>query len=367
MLEDLCMQIFRRIKFIRYILLFIVMNMALSFLLEPADGASGVMWKEYYLEDEIDTIFVGSSVSESTFNPYVFDEILGVKSFNMGTPSQAVPQTLQTIESALKDHDIKTVIFGMNYSTFKYSVYDEAELTFHKARVRNMESLRTYTESIKYMLSEELRGSEKSINFLFPWLYNRIELNAASILTNVKGKLHIGSNNSEKEKETSKKGFQNTAEGVFNYDNMWERNSFRMYDAEFDADMLETFEKLVKFCKEKGVELIVVATPHPPFDVVSCHEFYEENEKELLRICNAYDVDFYDFSLAKEELFAFHSDYYCDHEHLNLKGAQAFSECLAEFLRDRKNGENVEERFYSVQEFLDKYSELIKDWEGYSW
>ena len=59
MLEGLCMQTFKRIKPISYLLLFIALNMVLSFLLEPASGTSGKMWREYYMEEELDTIFIG--------------------------------------------------------------------------------------------------------------------------------------------------------------------------------------------------------------------------------------------------------------------------------------------------------------------
>ena len=85
------MRIFKTIRPLAYLAVFLVMNACLSFVLEPARGSSELMWKQYYKEKEIDTIFIGSSLCLTSFDPYIFDETMGTKSFNMGTPLQAMP------------------------------------------------------------------------------------------------------------------------------------------------------------------------------------------------------------------------------------------------------------------------------------
>lgn len=356
-------RLLRYLKYIRFFVLLIIANVMLSFLLEPVDGASGVMWKEYYQEDDLDTVFVGSSVCGSIMDPYVFNEVMGVNSFNMGTPSQAVPQTIQSIEEAIKDHDIKTVVFAMNFSTLKYSVFEEAELTFQKARVRNIGGVDALKESIAFMFSEDVRDTEKSVNFLFPWIYNRVELSFSSIAENVKQKvMDRKSKDDIQDTAISYKGFQNTSDTLFNYDNRWENTSNIRYSASFDEEMLEEFENLLVLCNEKKVDLIVVATPHPPYDVIACMDSYEENGKTLSELCSSYGVDFYDFSLAKAEAYEPTLENFCDNEHLNLEGAQDFSRQLAEFIVSRNRGENVEEHFYTFEEYLNVHSELVEEW-----
>lgn len=358
-------------KKIGFLIVLLGVNLLLSFMLEPAKGASESMWKGYYEEESLDMIFVGSSLCQGTFDPYIIDEYLGVNSYNMGTPLQAVPQSVRAIEVALEEHDIKTVIYGVGFSTLKYEGMMEAELTFEKARIKQKGGMEGLLEGVQYLFSEEMRNDEKSINYLFPWLYNREELSLDNIIGNVKLKIRQQqikySGGTIEENSQFYKGYLNYPGVVFNYDNVWETNSDRYYGADLNTEMMEALEEMLILCNEKDVELIVVNTPHPFFDVVACYEFYEQNDKEVKSLCEEYGVDYYDFSLAKPEIFQVKSEYYSDYEHLNLEGAEAFSQQLCDFLSRRAEGEDMESYFYSVDEFLEIYDDWLKDWKEYSW
>lgn len=364
-------RIYKGLKKIRFLIFFLVLNMMLSFLLEPARGASEIMWRNYYAEKELDMIFIGSSLCQGTFDPYIFDEQLGVKSYNMGTPLQAVPQTVRALETALEDHDIKTVVFGMGFSTLKYESLMEAELTFEKARTRQIGGVKGFMESVEYLFSKDVRSDEKSINYFFPWLYNRGEISKEMLMGNVSLKIR-----QLKEKylgipiedhQIFHKGYQNHDGMVFNYDNMWELNTYRYYEPELNAEMMAAFEEMIQVCKQHEVDFMVINTPHPKFDLVACYESYDQNQNEVKALCDKYDVDYYDFSLAKPEVFASRAEYYSDYEHLNLEGSQAFSQQLSHFMARRASGEDMGQYFYSVEEYLELHSDLLEDWKNYYW
>lgn len=82
------MRIIKGIKVILFVILFILMNLLLSYFLVKANGPSEVMWKDFRKTEKIDTVYLGSSFSQMTFNPYIIDENTGWNSFNMGTPGQ---------------------------------------------------------------------------------------------------------------------------------------------------------------------------------------------------------------------------------------------------------------------------------------
>lgn len=348
---------------------FLLINMLLSFLLETVNGASEMMWKGYYAQEEIDTIFIGSSLCQGTFDPQIFDERLGTESYNMGTPLQAMPQTLKALETALEDHDIKTVIFGMGFSSLKLDALEEAELTFEKARAQQKGGLEGVKIALSYIWSEGVRMDENSINFFFPWLYNRDEISVESISYNVRGKLKRIKNFfvGIEEEEFSFNGYQIPGDEIVNYDNQWELNTYRYYEPELDPAMVEEFEKMLVLCQKKGVDIIVVNTPHPYFDIIACYEFYEDNKKEVEAICDKYEADYYDFNLAKAEVFEAKATYYRDYEHLNTEGSRAFSQSLCDFLIRRTNGENYNDAFYSVEEFMEIHSAGLDEWKNYYW
>lgn len=358
------MQIFKKLS---YLIVFFIVNMALSFLLEPARGSSDMMWEGYYKQEELDTIFVGSSLCQGSIDPVIFDKILGTKSYNMGTPSQAIPQTIRAVEVALEDHDIETVIFAMGFSSLKLDVLEEAELTFEKARAKQKGGLAGFKEALSYLFSEDTRNDEKSINYFFPWLYNREEISKEMMLKNIKTKMEKLSGKGTSAVSEDYKGYQEPGEGVFNYDNCWDLNTYRYYEADFTPEMLQSFEELLMICKERNVELIVVNTPHPFFDVVACYEFYERNQMEVETLCEKYGVTYYDFNLAKPEIFETKSEYYRDYEHLNNLGSKAFCESLCNVLIRRENGETLDDKFYSMNEFLEMYSYWLNQWINYYW
>ena len=109
------MRIIKGIKVIVFVFLFIVINLLLSYLLVKANGPSEVMWKDFRKTEKIDTVYLGSSFSQMTFNPYIIDEATGWSSFNMGTPGQPLDQTKEALTAAIQDKNIKSavLVFGI--------------------------------------------------------------------------------------------------------------------------------------------------------------------------------------------------------------------------------------------------------------
>ena len=368
--EDLCMRIFKWLKKFSYLVVLLLTNVVLSFLIEPEGGASGRTWAGYYQEENLDTIFVGSSVSQQTFIPEIFNDNMGVQAYNLGTPSQAIPQTLRAIEVVMEEHELQMVVFGMGFSSLKYGPIPEAELTFENARTSKKGGLEGVLDTLAYIYSEDVRGTENSINFLFPWLYNYENYAKETLLKNAMTKIEnikeYWENGSRDETDGLRKGYRNDDVSVLNYDDKCVTNTHCIYGKDFVPEMLEEFERMLKFCNENNLDLIIVNTPHPAFDVVSCYEYYEDNQNQLKAYCEKYDVDYYDFSLAKAEIFENRAEYFGDFEHLNKQGSEAFCQQLSEFLNRRKAGEDMDKYFYPVEEFLEIHSEEVNDWKEWN-
>jgi len=357
------MRIFKKMKSLCFVLVLGATNLGLSFLLEPVSGVSDSMWSEYSGEAEVDTIFVGSSVCATTFDARIFDEVLGVKSFNMGTPAQPIGQSMDAIEIAYKEHEIKTVIMGTGFFIFQEDPTEEAEMTFTIGHARLRGGIEGIAESITYMLSEEVIGTENSINYAFPWLYNHVEISVDAIYQNVVEKLQAKKENtlSEDVNAESGKGFR-PYYGEIDKDTIWTNNSYYCYSGTLEPRMMAKFKELMTYCNENGIELIVVNTPHPAHDIVTCYSYYENMDRVISGLCEEYGVAYYDFSLVKPELFENKIEYFYDFEHLNYDGAQNFSNMFCEFLQKRQNGEDVEQYFYTVKEFYETNESLLEEW-----
>ena len=345
------MRIFKKCKFLCFILCVCLVNGLMSFLLEPAKGASDMMWNSYYKQKEIDTIFIGSSLCSATFDPKVFEERLGAKAFNMGTPMQALNQNMSALETALEEHSIDTVIIGMGFFVLQEEVYEVAELTFEKELSRNSGGFKGFLKSMEYIFSETVRNSEKSINYWFPWVYNAENYSLESMQKNVMSKIRIMQSDSEE--GIDGKGYAPYT-GIVDYNTASENNSYLTYEQGLQENLLEKFEELLLICKKENVDVIVVNTPHPEFDVLSCADTYAENDEKVKNLCKKYEVDYYNFSLAKPVLFDTKEEFFYDYEHLNYEGSQAFCTMFCDFLQMRNTDEDLDKYFYTVEEYLEK-------------
>lgn len=363
------MRISKVIKPLGFFILLCMCNMILSFLMEHANGASATMWQQYYAEDEIDVIFVGASVCSASFDPEVFDKRLELNTFNMGTPAQNTEQSVRALKVALEEHDIKTVIYGMGYFALQQSSSEEAELTFVKALSREQGGMKGLNTSLDYLFSENVRDKEKSVKYFFPWVYNGVDYSFHAITENVKSKLdtsivEFNPDTQENRNWRLGKGYRPFT-GLVDYNSAWTANSHEYYYQYFDYESTYHFEQLLKLCNEEGVELIVINTPHPAYDVISCYDTYGMNYKQVKELCEKYGADYYDFSLAKPELFQAEEDYFYDFEHLNYKGARAFSDTMCDLLERRDNGESLAESFYALKDFMKLHSELVEEWKSH--
>ena len=112
------------------------------------------------------------------------------------------------------------------------------------------------------------------------------------------------------------------------------------------------FQKIVKYCKDNGIELICVTAPITPSSVVSGAA--NEADTYFKQICDENNVRYIDGNLIKNEILNVSDDDFSDWEgHMNGELAEQFSEVLPEILK--KN--DCSEYFYSS---YDECIEAIK-------
>lgn len=340
----------KRYKIGLFLLTVFLVNTILSFLIEPARGASDNMWKGYYSEEDIEMLFLGSSLSSASFDPAVFERELGVNAFNMGTPMQSIASNKRALQVAVEEHDIQTVIIGIGFFVLQEEPFRDAEMTFEKELARHTGGLKGWKRSLEYVLSDNMRESEKSINYWFPWIYNKEDYLLDTIKRNVVSKWGLMIERLHGKEEEAFKGYQ-SANGLVDEN---DGNSYEWYNQSFLETNIKDLEELLELCNQYELDALVINTPHPEFDVKSCETVYAEHDVILRSLCNKYNVEYYDFSLAKETIFQDDISFYHDFEHLNYKGSQVFSEVVCNFLKMRENGQDLDVYFYSVAEYFEK-------------
>lgn len=351
----------KKLAFLAGVLVFLLglhgLTWGLNYALTPCHYASQMMWEDYAGTDLIDTLFVGSSVCRSDFNPKVFDETLGCHSFNMGTPSQPLSTTYRALKYAIKQHDIDRVVMGFGYFELTESNEAKAEVAFLQAQMAIAGPFERVGIWWEYALSNENRDSIKSVNCLFPWVYNHIDdVSITGIKQNIKKKQNWD-NKTKFTDGTSNNQYVGKGYAPYitkiNYDALPEHNSANFYTQEIDPQKVQVFTEICKLCEENDIEFIVIHTPNPDFDIQAMGERYIEYKHLVEEILRENGASYYDFNLAKEELFPDDQANYCDFEHLDQEGAEIFSQSVAKLLLEMEK-QDVDRFFYTEEKLREK-------------
>ena len=85
-------------------------------LIDDTGSYTRITFHEMYEQENIDVLFVGSSHCYRSFIPEIFDDELGIASFNGGTSSQNLDGSYMVIKEAARYNDIKHVYLELYYN-----------------------------------------------------------------------------------------------------------------------------------------------------------------------------------------------------------------------------------------------------------
>ncbi len=358
------MRITKCIKVIVFIVIFLILNMLLNSILVKANGPSEVMWKDFRNTNEVDTVYIGSSFCQMTFNPYVLDEKLGWNSFNMGTPGQPLDQTREALKTAITEKKIKRAILVFGIPSLELVQNSNARATFASAKKYGCSPLQKLKLDYEFVTDKENFNAETSLNYFFPWIYNSVGWTAKEIKDNLEIK-----ESSENANENIKKvaGYMDYvgkgyayAHGVINYSEAPVMNTKNQYKGEKSEKAYDELAEMCKLCQENNVEFMVVNTPKAPYDIAAYgpDDYFAVNDR-IAAICNKYNAAYYDFNLVSSELFTICPEYLSNFEHLNKEGSEAFCSAFARFIQLRDSGEDMSGYFYSEDQYMDSVKDIV--------
>ncbi len=111
-------------------------------------------------------------------------------------------------------------------------------------------------------------------------------------------------------------------------------------------EALNELDKLIKICTDNDVKITFVIPPYPSSSILAWGESYIDRVRYIQEYLDQYDIEYYDFNLAKSSLFIHGLTYFKDTVHCNEQGARAFSKSLGRLLKLREEGSTVSQYFY---------------------
>ncbi len=333
-----------------FIVLFWAVNETARFLVvDDTKSYTRVTLEEMYEQKEIDVLFLGSSHCYRAINPAVLDDIWETNTFNLGSSSQRTDGSYYLLKEAGKSREIKKVymevfcdVVGQNESyqspNAMYIISDYMKPSFNR-----MEYL--WKSGGEDYLVHGLVLSRRNWENLFDPIYIK------DILRKKINRDYLNYEYVTNEDEYyAGKGFvysQKAAESDF----LSSASHFAPISEEaISVKSQEYLNKIISYCQSRGIEIVFYSAPMPDFRLIDIgnYDSYIMQMKDFLKGKN---VTYYDFNLCRPEFLDLDGTDFQDDQHLNGKGANAFTAAFAGVMSEK----DPEKAFY------DSYEQKLKE------
>ena len=357
----------RALEVIVIVALIIGANVLITLGFELYSSLANVMWDEYRAAagESIGTVIVGSSTGQRSFDPSVLDATLGTTTFNMATPAQELDDSYTAAKQAIEDHHVKRVILALDYESVSTVKWPGSHVAFARAKMAGESFPQAVADYWKLLTSSSFFDGADSICALFPWGYNHVELDAEHIATNFNDR--VSDTTPVEAAERVMDGWTYYGNGYGNYDGVLDYSTARDHisvteegPADFDQQGLDWIQNICDLCRENGVQLVVVVTPRPAFNVLAYGEKYPEQMSRLQQVVEQAGGAFLDANLAKGGWYEPRDTDFYDGEHLNHDGATYFSQAFANALQVLVAGGSTSDLMYSYDQW-DNYLASIDE------
>ncbi|MBE6737797.1 MAG: hypothetical protein E7566_03980 [Ruminococcaceae bacterium] len=299
----------------------------------------------YSLErNTIDALYIGSSSTWAGVSPLVIYNQTGITGFNRSCTVQASYTAYFYLLEALEYQTPKIVILE---GETLFTDYNE---NFVRTAIDSMKNSDVKKEAINFFSDFSDTPLYTKASYYVPFLYyskSWSELKPEEVF------LYYSKRNSDYNSLCPMGGRLNT--NVCTFD--WPEENFTTTDEVADVDPVneEYFLKILKLCKEKGIEVMVVTYPN-------ADATYARYNK-LTELCKEQDVMYCDMRLIMDEVGVDPKvDFSDEGEHTNVKGNIKISNYLAKLLSE--NFDLPDRRGTEGYEYYDKYLETFLNENG---
>lgn len=342
------------LKTFLFILIFFLLTIPVAFLLkDDANSYARVLFHEFYAQDRIDYLICGASHVSHGVEANIASQKLGKKVFNAGTPSQKIDGTYAILRQAVKLYKIEKVFLELDFAVATDSPVSERN--GFKAEYIVAGGIKDFAIKSDYLL--HCSNPSYYLNSFLPIGKDKLlTLNPKTVAGKIKSLVtgeYFKYTYSEDGSEYAGKGCVLDLEEIPDggYSN-YAKEGFIPVTSISD-DWKNTIEKIITLCQEHEIELIMFSMP--------CSDFYlneRGNYDEYYSFCrnfvNERGFAYYDFNLAKPDVFsAVDSDYH-DDNHFSKKGVYKWTDAFCDFF-----GSKVSEKDSLEKYFYPSYSEKM--------
>lgn len=304
--------------------------------------------KGFYEEPKntIETVFLGSSVVSSSFSPMEMYDECGINTFNLGMAQQPLMCSYYWLEESYRRHPktLKNVI--IEASSLRS---DAGESFYHRA----FDNMRFSTVKLRAVYDYMDGDIERTASFINP---------VVSYHSRWKSLEKIDFDKFTYDRDSGTRGYylietSYANKSYYKVENI--KNPILDTSAKpkkLREDATEYFGKMADFCKEKGINLILIKT--------AANNWNDRLHNACQELADSYGVEFLDFNY--DPLFSLDGTYIHDFDtndgkHLNYFGSVKFSRWFAKYLVENYGSTDVREnpKYEFMKTQLEKYNKRV--------
>ncbi|WP_455502483.1 hypothetical protein [Gemmiger sp.] len=264
----------------------------------------------------------------------------------MATNSQSWDMSQIALETVLREHHPERVILVMDPANMTGDPYPKAQKAFLYAELQTAEPKNIPAEFLRYVTSSDNFTGDNSLNAFFPWQSGTWPDNWPETIR------HKVSRAGEILSERVLHRQDDGSDAVIDFNKAGNKNTWNWIGHTFTQTHIDELTAMLALCQQKGVPLLLITAPRTTMDVIS-YQTYFDDYAYFKQLCAQYGASYYDFNLAKPELFeSVEPDYFSDYAHMNHAGGRAFSQSMAKFLALLDEGQEVDSLFKTPEEYL---------------
>lgn len=314
-------------------------------IVDDTQSYTRVMMHEYYNQGNIDILFSGASLCYRSFDTQILDERLGVNTFNAGSSSQDLDASYYLIKDAVNRYDLDHIYLELSPVMALYMNIEERDSGKLNGTYIVSDYMKPSISKAFYLLNAS--RPEYYVNSFFPARRNWEKLfDLAYVGALLKEKssadyrdysydqlvydteYYVGKGYVASKVKTSEHAFYGT-------------DGFTALKVEdINEEWFQYLYKIIRCCKENEVELTLVCAPLSEYLLIA-YKKYDEYHRMIADIAVEENVDFWDFNLIREEYFTGKAELYQDEAHLNMYGAEKFSELVADLISGKVRYEDI--------------------------
>lgn len=320
-----------------------------------------ILWHSFYEDTgKIDNLYLGSSHVYLDIDPYQLDCLNGQYNFNLSTPEQLMNGTYYLLREADQWNRLSHVYVELYYYCNVKNNFneDKEEIdTYVSLNWENTDYMRTSLNRLQYMITmadvqkypDIFFGFSRYREHLGDWEYVKttIERKKSSEYLNYQHHIDFEGNGYD---EYFPKGRVYSSREFPGKERLFFQD--RILGEEPMGEKSEAYlRKVITYCQKRDIPITLFISPVYELQLIST-EHYDNYLEQVRGIAAEYDVDIYDFNLAKETYLPIQETrYFRDVGHLNSTGAELYTE----FFHKIVSGSAAENQKY----FYDSYEQKL--------